>query len=106
MPFDNANLDDTTRLLIEARGFIERGWCKETMARDAEGRAVDPRSLHAVRWCEYGAIVAAGAKWGDVSDPAFLRLKKAAGDEPAYHNNHQTSVEPVLEVLDRAIADR
>src|SRR5262249_42977137 len=43
MPLDQTNwprtapLDETTTLLIRARNLIQRGWCREAIARDADG---------------------------------------------------------------------
>lgn len=45
MPFDGSQLDDVTKLLIEGRGRIERGWC--------QGRFEAPGAvcmLGAIRW--------------------------------------------------------
>jgi hypothetical protein len=49
MPLDDANwptieVDETTEILIRARGFLERGWCQNTLARDADGNAIKPIS--------------------------------------------------------------
>jgi hypothetical protein len=33
-------VDDTTVLLTRARAFLERGWCRHTLARDGLGLAV------------------------------------------------------------------
>jgi hypothetical protein len=42
MPLDDTNwsppteaIDETTALLVRARGFIERGWCRHALARDS-----------------------------------------------------------------------
>ena len=55
MPLDQTNwphitpLDETTLLLIRARKFIQRGWCRDAIARDADGnQLVDARSAGAV----------------------------------------------------------
>ena len=106
MPFDNANLDETTRVLIDARGFIERGWCVGMLGQDANGRETDPRSEHASRWCAYGALLAAGMDDSYNAEP-LRRLMKAIGDGssgPAYFNNTQKSSGPVIEAFDRAIS--
>lgn len=61
MPLDDMNwltqteVDETTALLIRARGFIERGWCRGTEALTATGSMVQPTSDRAVAWCMYGA---------------------------------------------------
>lgn len=103
--FDSPPQDETTALLIRARGFIERGWCRLAYAKDANGNAVDPKSGAAVAWCMHGALEAA-----KTSDDAWFR----AVDRLTAHtdgiedfcdfNNAQETVEPVLAAFDRAIA--
>ncbi len=107
MPFDNANIDETTRILIDARRFIERGWCRAAQGRAADGNIVQPRDERATQWCAYGALLAAGMNDSDDA-PALGRLMRAINDGwrgPAPFNNAQTSREPVLAAFDRAIAD-
>ena len=36
--------------------LIERGWCRVSRARDAEGHPCDPLSSQAVSWCPLGAL--------------------------------------------------
>jgi hypothetical protein len=111
MPLDDTNwsktveTDETTELLIRARGFIERGWCRGVLARDETGISeVDPTSARTVAWCIYGAMDAAGVPV-DSSHPAYRRLMGAIGGEcVADFNNRQETVEPVLAAFDRAIA--
>jgi hypothetical protein len=97
--------DETTELLIRARGFIECGWCTNAQARDAEGTPVPPRSDSAVSWCTYGAPVAAGMPNGTITHPAFVRLDSSieGAERIAFFNNTQKTVEPVLAAFDRAI---
>ena len=55
-------LDETTTLLIRARNFIQRGWCRAAIARDADGNhLMDARSADAVAWCSIGALEATGS---------------------------------------------
>jgi hypothetical protein len=104
MPFDGTKLDEATRMLMDARGFIETGWCRNTQARAADGSAVEPDSDEAVSWCAYGALVRAGLRNGDMYHSAVLRFKKAAGGLVATFNNAQKTVDPVLDAFDRAIS--
>jgi hypothetical protein len=113
MPLDNtswspdAQVDETTALLVRARGFLERGWCRNTFALDTAGNDVSPESSQAVMWCANGALRAAGLPWDDTyrAHPAILRLKAVIGGEiVGLFNNRQESVEPVLAAFDRAIA--
>ena len=116
MPLDHTNwspappteVDETTALLVRARGFIERGWCRGDLARDANGNGVWPTEQQAVAWCAGGALIAAGMPYNVVSilaHPATRRLRAAiAGGNIAGFNNRQETVEPVLAAFDRAIA--
>ncbi|HXP05507.1 MAG TPA: hypothetical protein VN808_15415, partial [Stellaceae bacterium] len=52
--------DDATALLIRARSFIKRGWCRHSAAVDENGVEVHPTSERAVAWCAIGALDAAG----------------------------------------------
>ncbi len=97
--------DDTTALLIRARGFIERGWCRET-GQDANGELVQARSERAVAWCAVGALMAAGVdNKGFWDHPATLRFVAAIdGMSIPDFNDAQSTVGPVLAAFDRAIA--
>jgi|HubBroStandDraft_6_1064221.scaffolds.fasta_scaffold444957_2 hypothetical protein len=104
--------DETTALLMRARGLLERGWCRGWLAVDANANPVDPTDSSAAAWCANGALIAAGmAEPSDLSTlrfmthPAYLRLKTAVGDTlVGFFNNGQKTVEPVLAAFDRAIA--
>jgi hypothetical protein len=113
MPLDQTNwphttpLDETTLLLVRARNFIQRGWCRDAIARDADGhQLVDARSAEAVAWCSIGALEATGVECFDPSFiPAIRRLEVAMRTECiARFNDHQMTVDPVLAAFDRAIA--
>ena len=120
MPLDSTNwpttetaVDETTALLIRARSFLERGWCRDVFARNATGRVVPPRHQTAVAWCAIGALLAAGMPEPRIvhvvhsMHPAMRRLKSAVGGwNVGRFNNTQETVEPVLAAFDRAIADR
>jgi hypothetical protein len=137
MPLDDTNwstqteVDSTTALLIRARGFIERGWCRGEGAKAANGCVVDPTSAEAVAWCSVGALVAAGMpvtaacvhiwqqpvmrRLGEATaayvhiwqQPAMRRLGEAmwcASSIVSRFNDNQETVEPILAAFDRAIA--
>jgi hypothetical protein len=117
MPLDDTNwspdtqIDEATALLIRARGFLERGWCRWAQAKDAGGNYTEPTSERAVAWCAYGALLAAGlhergyGNDGYGNDPAVKRLQAATGNwSIGGFNNRQETVEPVLAAFDRAIA--
>lgn len=86
MPLDQTNwrtgatgFDETTTLLIRARSFLERAWCRDAIARDTDGNwLVDPRSAEAVACCAIGALEATGVECFDPSlIPAIRRLEVA-----------------------------
>jgi hypothetical protein len=104
-------VDDATELLIRARSFIERGWCRDMGAVDENGVEVHATSPLAVAWCALGALDAAGIPYlyhrQHGPHPAYWRLKVAIGAErPMDFNAAQETVEPVLAAIDRAIVDR
>jgi hypothetical protein len=97
--------DETTALLIRARGFLVRGWCRGALAIDDDGKIVDPKSERAVAWCADGALVAAGLGPDRRSHPAMRRLLATIDcRDIGIFNNRQETVEPVLAAFDRAIA--
>jgi hypothetical protein len=105
----DTEVDETTALLIRARAFIERGWCRFMGAQDAAGNICDARNDQAVRWCVLGALVAAGMPYTQsdrslLPHPAILRLAATIGEPIAAFNNRQETVEPVLAAFDAAIA--
>lgn len=105
-PRPQTETDPATEMLIRARSYMERGWCRNALARDANGNGVSPVSEQAVAWCASGALIAAGMPDDGFyrSHPAFLRLKNAIDGQPiVVFNNRQEAVEPVLAAFDRAI---
>ena len=113
MPLDDTNwspdtvIDETTELLVRARTFVARGWCRGTEARNLLGFSVSPYSRHAVAWCASGAVQAAQAAASDLDcRRAYLRLIAAMDDELiAAFNDRQETVEPILAAFDHAIAE-
>jgi hypothetical protein len=114
MPLDDTNWptietevpDETTALLIRARGLIARGWCRGTLARSFLGFQVSPYSTRACRWCPSGALRAARLTASDlVWRCACTRLIAAIdGEDLSEFSDRQEAVEPVLAAFDRAIA--
>ena len=104
------SVDETTALLIRARSFVARGWCRYRQAEDSNGDRCYPFDDRAVAWCAYGALLAAGLQrfnppyaWHE--HPAIVRFHAATGGELIDHfNNRHEIVEPVLAAFDRAIA--
>lgn len=109
MPFDISELDADAALLVRAKGFLQKGWCRNAQGRRADGCYVDPESDEAVSWCAYGALVRAGMKNDSLPKdaPALRHLMTAIRCEdvgPGVWNNSQKSVEPILKKFDEAIA--
>ena len=102
--------DATAELLIRARGFLERGWCRNAFARGPLGWPVFPKSKLANRWCASGALLAAGLPDNEYrteywTHPAVYRLREAMDwEDISRFNDRQAMVEPVLAAFDRAIA--
>jgi hypothetical protein len=115
MPFDGATLPPIAKTLVDARGFLERGWCRGTEARTVHGNKVSPCHPDAVSWCLYGAIAAVNTPFigssmnivervlQSLNDPHTIRLP-ADFPKITVFNDRQVSVEPVLAVVDQAIA--
>jgi hypothetical protein len=107
-------IDQTTALLIRARSFVERGWCRGTFAANSEGWSVEPTDEDAVRWCARAAVDAAAGQIVGGDHPAFRRLAAAIGVDGIYaadfaeavadFNDRQETAEPILAAFDRAIA--
>jgi hypothetical protein len=115
MPLDDTNwptieVDETTALLIRARGLVNYGWCQRTVALTAKGHPTHPLSADAAKWCMFGSMFAAGVNWDNINQtylnhPAVRRLQAAIGGEDiCQFNNRQETVETVLAAFDAAIA--
>jgi hypothetical protein len=108
--------DAIVRALTDARWFLEQGWCKWAQGRTAHGREVEGRDPEAVQWCLYGAIMKATPPGtGRMSSDLEIAVAEQIGEmlPPEYYkthfaafNNDQLTVEPVLAVIDAAIANR
>lgn len=93
--------------LREARGVLERGWTQGSFARDANAYSVSSKNPDATCWCAAGAIQKvvgcpeAYFIWDAISDV----LHDETGQTISEFNDSQKTVEPVLEVFDRFIAE-
>lgn len=96
----------TTELLIRAKGFVERGWCRDHIALNANGDCTPALSPDAVAWCMSGALTAAGRGAGAVDSNDALDCLRVAigGGSITRFNDAQLNVGPVLAAFDRAIA--
>lgn len=91
-------------ILAQARALIDSGWCQRALARDRNGRMVDPLSDEATEFCPHGAIVrAAGWDQGGLQ-AAYTRLRLALDGEPVGRwNDNRDDVREVLAAFDAAI---
>jgi hypothetical protein len=101
---DIPDIDETTALLIQARGLLKRGWCRNASARNGLGIPVSPYSKWATAWCASGALNAAAGLSCQVQTRARNRLADAMGGFIAFFNDAQKTVEPILAAYDQAIA--
>ena len=92
MPFDPVQLDDVTKLLIEGRERIERGWCKYNLQL---GNAV----------CALGAI-GWGERPSETKIEARRRLSAAVGTDriPHWNDAPERTKQDILDAFDAAIA--
>ncbi len=103
MPFDGKELPQVAQDLLATRSFLEKGWCKNALARNAAGWSCRTSAPQATQWCVNGALEAAvRSDWGRFCKAHSLL--KSIHSQPHAFNNKQTSVEPVLEFVDQAIA--
>ena len=102
------------RLLIAARGYVEKGWCRGAMARNARRVAVVPDSPSAVMWCASGAVRRAGLDLGSsvekVNGCHNLLMEGLSDREKAWNwsisewnDRNSRKKEEVLALFDRAI---
>jgi hypothetical protein len=111
MPLDSTNwaeieVDEATAILIRAREFIGRGWCRYFHAKNRLGIPVPAMCRWAASWCAVGAIQAA-TSYGTTPEvqEAYARLRNVMGSaDITVFNDRQKSVESVLAAFDRAIA--
>lgn len=111
---------DAVDVLLEARAYIEKGWCQGEFARGETGIAVDGKGFDgAVSWCARGAVLQAFALGATSYPPppavlgAYLLLADAVDpdrDRPENYgvvemwNDHaDRTQDEVLEAFDKAI---
>lgn len=105
MPYDGSGLDETTKVLLEARRLVEKGWCQGVYA-DPAGRVCLHRAL------ALGSLAAAGISVSVEWERAFIRVialippcGARANDRVQWWNDDpQRTQAEVLALLDRAIA--
>ena len=96
----------TKEVLIQARGFIERGWTQRASARAAEGYPVRSKSPSACEWCASGAIRAVLPNSRNIKEfwEYFFDLVKPHFSLIEFNDDPKTTKEDVLALYDEAIA--
>ncbi len=111
--FDGTNFAGTeislvTKNLIDAKGFLEKGWCTGAEGKTADGSPVNGDDPRAVSWCMMGALMAANGRYETESvniivDVLLVSHPSTYGIVSRF-NDTRKSVKSVLKVLDLAIA--
>jgi hypothetical protein len=101
---------DAVDVLMEARAYIEKGWCQGAAAKDEFGQSVEwEQRLNGIArsWCALGAITdGAGLRLQspELRDAEHL-LQRVVGDGwiAVWNDSPGRTQEEVLEAFDRAI---
>jgi hypothetical protein len=99
------------QIVERARALIqdERQWCRNELARDADGRSVDPTDQRAVRRCGLGALIAAAYEMANdhrrAHDLAIAALRPLHGTATLVNVNDVRGHAPVLALLDEVLSE-
>lgn len=99
-------LDISRRVMCEARCLLNRGWAQGELARDADGKPVEPESPEAVSFCVLGAVIRAARDIGAprwALDGTLDQIERAVGGDIPAFNDAQKTVDSVLDVIDMVI---
>lgn len=87
--------------ITKAQDLLRKGWCKETYARDKEGREVDPEDAEACRWCAGGAVYRVVDPYGALSVRRAVESTLGVDHQDlALVNDRAASVDEVIEYLE------
>lgn len=119
MPFDGKSFapdvianpkTEIGKVLSLARRYIERGWCKGMLARNAQGSSCNPHADEADSFCLYGAVTRSAGVLAGEDIHSSARLYGAAICEltdldatPDWNDHDLCTKADVLDVIDRAI---
>jgi len=91
--------------LEKVKARLTAGWCQGSWALNANGMAVESTSPTACKWCLMGAIYSLGLPY---MGRAIItkRLEDLLPEELLLteFNDYQTSRDPILALIDKAIA--
>jgi hypothetical protein len=97
---------ERARVLIED----EQHWCRNELARDANGRSVDPTDQMAVRRCGLGALIAAASQITNdhprAHDLAIAALRPLHGSTTLVKINDIRGHSAVLALLDEVLSEK
>ena len=84
--------------------YIQKGWCKESLARTIEGKYVHYDNPKAVAWCVAGAVaVACHSSINRVQAISIVQyIQGSVGGSIVDWNNTQESAEPIIAMLQAA----
>lgn len=94
-------------ILQRAKARIERGWCKQILAKDQDGANVEAKSLEACTWCLEGALEAEGVEAYNETIPLNIFLRNLLGTDRSlyqWNDDPRRTKQEVLALLDRGIA--
>jgi hypothetical protein len=98
------------QIVERARALIEdeRHWCRNELARDANGRSVDPTDQRAIRRCGLGALIAAAYQITNdhrrAHDLAISAVRPLHGTATLVNVNDVRGHVAVIALLDEVIA--
>ena len=87
--------------------YIQKGWCKQVLARDSKGGQSPAWGADACQWCSLGALSAAYQD-GDITDRQdsliihYIHDHLESDDSISAWNDRQESAEPVIAMLQEA----
>jgi len=99
-----------SQIVERARALIEneRYWCRNELARDANGRSMDPTDQRAVRRCGLGALIAAAYQITNdhhhAHDLAVAALRPLYGSTTLVMTNDTKGHSAVLALFDEALS--
>ena len=94
-------------ILTKARGLIEKGWTKNTFARNPNGNPVFAKDPSACKWCASGAIWAVTGPEDNHRRRELWELLDSLVDSdlaPTYNDAPTTTQADILTLYDKAIA--
>lgn len=118
-PKRESQMSNAKSVLIYARNLLEKGWCQNYLAKDADGKSLeDETSPRAVSFCIYGALGRASFDlYGEITtediyttmntpnynDAVYILRPFVKHGGAHFNDDHNTTKEMVLAVVDKCI---